>query len=120
MGSRLCFFCAVKSCSLGCTAFLYALRYNYQINFARLETRVFALCYIGYFMPQKPLDMRMACGRLFANGKQKAPQGRGFGSLPEYRTPTRLMSSGLWNKLAVALFYEKRNYRCCISYFNGF
>ena len=27
------------------------------------------------FMPRKPLDMRKACGRLFANGKQKAPWG---------------------------------------------
>lgn len=27
-------------------------------------------------MPRKPLDVRKACGRLFANGKQKAPLGR--------------------------------------------
>ena len=27
------------------------------------------------FMPRKPLDMRKACGRLFAYGKQKAPWG---------------------------------------------
>ena len=27
------------------------------------------------FMPRKPLDVRKAYGRLFANGKQKAPWG---------------------------------------------
>lgn len=26
-------------------------------------------------MPRKPLDVRKACGRLFANGKQKVPLG---------------------------------------------
>ena len=29
----------------------------------------------GRFMPRKPLDVRKAYGRLFANGKQKAPWG---------------------------------------------
>ena len=28
------------------------------------------------FMPRKALDMRKTCGRLFAKGKKKAPQGR--------------------------------------------
>ena len=27
-------------------------------------------------MPRKALDMRKTCGRLFAKGKKKAPQGR--------------------------------------------
>ena len=49
-------------------------------------------------MPRKPLDVRKAYGRLLAYGKQKPLGAFGFGSLPEYRTPQRLVSSGAWNK----------------------
>ena len=50
------------------------------------------------FMPRKPLDVRKAYGRLFANGKQKPLGAFSLGSLPEYHTPQRLASSGTWNK----------------------
>ena len=70
-------------------------------------------------MPRKALDMRKTCGRLFAKGKKKAPQGRDTwriaintarlrGSCQEHRgINSRLVSANVYHDFHLFFLYYR-------------